>query len=251
MNRRNFIKSMATFLALGAVARATRAAGVAEEGEQEVEKRDFGRTGWKLFPVVFGGIVSMQDGQPASDRYVAWAIEHGVNYFDVAPSYGDAQEKLGNSLKNDRRQVYLACKTAERLRRDAEKEFLASLRALHTDYLDVYQLHGLASQQDFDLAFGPGGAIELLDEAKRKGQVRKLGITAHSEEIALKALEAYDFDTVMFPLNWQLQLRNGYGGRLVREARKRGLGTSGIQPLHPRPWLRPEEHSASGLPKSW
>ena len=87
-----------------------------------MQYRKFGRTGFDISAVSYGGIVSMDDGQPASDRYVAWAIDRGVNYFDVAPSYGDAEEKLGNSLKPYRKDVHLACKTGERLLEGAPHE---------------------------------------------------------------------------------------------------------------------------------
>ena len=86
-------------------------------------KRKLGKTGLEIFPVVYGGIVSSQDGQKASDNYVAWAIDRGINYFDVAPSYDDAEEKLGISLKSFRKKNYLAYKTTKRMRPDAEKEF--------------------------------------------------------------------------------------------------------------------------------
>ena len=79
-----------------------------------MKKRKLGNTGYEISPVIYGGIVSMNDGQANSDQYVSWAIEHGINYFDIAPSYGDAQEKLGNSLRSYRSKVYLACKTAQR-----------------------------------------------------------------------------------------------------------------------------------------
>ena len=95
-----------------------------------MQYRRFGKTGFDISAVAYGGIVSMEDGQSASDRYVAWAIDQGVNYFDVAPSYGDAEEKLGNSLKPYRSSVHLACKTAQRLRADAEKDLLRSQQLL-------------------------------------------------------------------------------------------------------------------------
>ena len=109
-----------------------------------MQYRKFGKTGFEISAVAYGGIVSMDDGQDASDRYVGWAVEQGINYFHVAPTYGDAEEKLGNSLKPYRSQVHLACKTAERLRVSAEKELLRSQKLLHTDYFDVYQLHGIS-----------------------------------------------------------------------------------------------------------
>ena len=216
-----------------------------------MKKRALGATGYEISAVAYGGIVSMKDGQPASDRYVAWAIEQGVNYFDVAPSYGDAQEKLGNSLAAYRGDVYLACKTAQRTRPAAEEEFRQSLKDLHTDYFDVYQLHGLASVEDVDTAFGPGGVMELVERARRDGLIRRAGITAHSEEAALKALSLYDFDTVLFPLNWGLHLEKGMGGRLIAEAKRRNMGLLGMKALIHRAWLDKDEQAASPFPKSW
>lgn len=214
-------------------------------------KRNLGSTGFQISPVVYGGIVSMSDGQDASDRYVSYAVDRGINYFDVAPSYGDAQEKLGNSLKPYRRSVFLACKTNKRTKKEAEQEFLESLRLLHTDYFDVYQMHGLASTAEVETAFGPGGVMELMEKAKKDGLVRKLGITCHSEEAALMAISLYDFDTVLFPLNWGLNLGKGFGSRISEAAKQKGIGLLGMKTLIHRAWIDDEERSASRFPKSW
>ncbi|MBR2222999.1 MAG: aldo/keto reductase, partial [Christensenellaceae bacterium] len=79
-----------------------------------MKKVQLGKTGLMVTPVIYGGIVSMKDGQEASDRYVKWSLERGINYYDVAPVYEDAQEKLGNSLIGKRDEIYLACKTTTR-----------------------------------------------------------------------------------------------------------------------------------------
>ena len=93
MKRRDFIQSATSLVALGAMG------GFAHScGNVTNLKRELGKTGFKVFPVGYGGMVSRRDGQEASDNCVSWAIDHGINYFDVAPSYGDAEEKLGNSL---------------------------------------------------------------------------------------------------------------------------------------------------------
>lgn len=187
-------------------------------------KRKFGNTGFDITPVAYGGIVSMEDGQDASDKYVSWAIDRGINYFDVAPSYGDAQEKLGNSLIPYRKNIHLACKTGCRMKVDAEKEFEESFRLLHTDYFDVYQMHGLSSEKEVDQAFGVGGIMEMMLKAKEKGLVRNLGITCHSEAAALKAMSLYDFDTVLFPLNWHMNIGYDMGTQLCKTAKEKGMG---------------------------
>ena len=214
-------------------------------------KHKLGKTGYEISAVVYGGIVSMNDGQENSDRYVAWAVEQGVNYFDIAPSYGDAQEKLGNSLIPYRRNVYLACKTGQRMRREAEEEMKRSLAMLHTDCFDVYQMHGISSMEDVDRAFGPGGVMELMREMKEKGIARKIGITAHSEDAALRALDLYDFDTVLFPFNWHMYMAHGMGARLVKTAKERGVGLLCMKSMIERAWTGDEERRASKYPKSW
>ena len=214
-------------------------------------RRALGKTGYEISAVVYGGIVSMNDGQASSDRYVAWAVDRGVNYFDVAPSYGDAQEKLGNSLIPYRGNVYLACKTGQRMRREAEEEMEQSLSMLHTDHFDVYQMHGISSMEDVDRAFGPGGVMELMRDMKEKGVARKIGITAHSEDAALRALDLYPFDTVLFPFNWHMFMAHGMGERLLRTAKERGIGLLCMKSMIERAWIDDAERRASKYPKSW
>lgn len=216
-----------------------------------MEYRKFGRTGFDISAVAYGGIVSMQDGQPASDRYVSWAIDRGINYFDVAPSYGDAQEKLGNSLKPYRRDVRLACKTNQRRRAEAEREFQESMKLLHTDHFDVYQLHGIASMEEVDAAFGPGGVMELMREIKEKGYAANLGITAHDEDAAIRCIELFDFDTVLFPFNWFMNMAHGFGSRLLKVAKERNMGVLCMKSLIERKWTSDSERETSQFPKSW
>ena len=208
-----------------------------------------GNTGYNVSKVVYGGIVSQRDGQANSDRYVAWAVDQGINYFDVAPSYGDAQEKLGNSLVPYRNNVYLACKTQQRMRKEAEAEMLGSLEMLHTDHFDVYQMHGMSTMEDVERAFGPGGVMELMVEMKEKGIARKVGITAHSEDVALRAIELYPFDTVLFPFNWHMYLEHGMGSRLIKVVKEHGMGVLCIKSMIERAWMDGEDRSK--YPKSW
>ena len=216
-----------------------------------MQYRSFGKTGFDISAVSYGGIVSMDDGQEASDRYVSWAVEQGINYFDVAPSYGDAQEKLGNSLVPYRNRIHLACKTAERLLAPAEKEMRESLRMLHTDHFDVYQLHAISSMEDVETAFGPGGVMEMVRKMKESGLAANVGITAHNEDAALKCLELYDFDTVLFPFNWFMNMEHGMGSRLIRAAKERNMGVLAMKAFIERKWESPEEKKNSPFPKSW
>jgi len=245
MKRRDFIQSAASLAAMSVIGNMTNSC-----GHPSGLRRKLGKTGYEVFPVGYGGIVSMNDGQEASDRYVSWAIDRGINYFDVAPSYGDAEEKLGNSLKAYRKNSYLACKTTKRLSKEAEPEFEQSFDHLHTDYFDVYQMHSLSKQEDIDQAFGPGGVMEMMVKAKRDGRVRKLGLTAHSEEIALKAMALYDFDTVLFPVNWMMNMKTGMATTLCNDAKKRKMGLLAMKSLVLRRWFDQSEDRGD-YGKSW
>lgn len=251
MDKREFIKrSMVGAIALGASNKVLgTSVDIPYAPKKATIKRELGKTGFEVFPVVYGGIVSMRDGQEASNNYVAWARDRGINYFDVAPSYGDAQEKLGISIQPFRKDIFLASKTTERNREGAEKEFEESLRLLHTDYFDVYQLHSLTTAEDVDKAFGANGVIEMIQKEKQRGRIRKVGFSAHSQTQALRAMSMYDFDTVMFPLNWQMDMRDGWGLGVANEAKRRGVGVIAIKGLTHRKWIDGDERNQ--YPKSW
>src|SRR4030042_2065273 len=135
-------------------------------------RRPLGRTGEYLSVIGLGGIVVMDETPEHAGEVVREAFEAGVNYFDVAPTYGDAEQKLGPALEPFRQKVFLACKTAERHRPGAARELDQSLKNLRTDYLDLYQLHSLETRQDIEQAFGPGGAMEVFVKAREQGKVR-------------------------------------------------------------------------------
>ncbi len=215
-----------------------------------MEKILLGKTGMEISRVFYGGIVSMNDGQDASDRYVEYALAHGVNYFDVAPTYGDAQEKLGNSLISHRNDIYLACKTRERTAEGAKATLEESLRLLKTDHFDTYQMHEIATVEEVDKAFSKGGAFEVLLKAKEEGVAKHLGITCHSDAAALRALELYDFESVLFPTNWCVNMGKGFGNGIAAEINARGIGFLGMKSMIHRAWM-PGERDASRFPKSW
>ena len=217
-----------------------------------------GNTDMRISMVSYGGIVSSgiyggvhypAEGQEASDRYVSWAIDKGVNYFDVAPGYGNAQEQLGKSLEPFRDRVFLACKTGCRDKAGAEKELFDSLSKLKTDAFDVYQLHGISSMEEVDRAFGPGGVMELMAGLRDRGIARYIGFTAHNEDAALRMLELFPFDTVLFPFNWFMHMERGMGDRLLKALREKGAGILAMKAFIERRWEDGEDHGR--FPKSW
>lgn len=166
-----------------------------------MEKRPLGKTGITLSVVGFGGIIVMNEGIANARRLVAEAVSRGINYFDVAPSYGNAEERLGPALEPYRKSVFLACKTGERTRKKASLELHRSLRRLRTDHVDLYQLHGVTTLKEVDQIMGAGGAMEAFLEARKRGLIRYIGFSAHSEEAALSLLDHFAFDSILFPFN--------------------------------------------------
>lgn len=213
-----------------------------------MQKRTLGQTGYDISPVMFGGIINMEETQQDADRFVAYAIELGVNYFDVAPSYGNAEDRLGPALEPYRKDIYLACKTQIRDAQGAKDELLASLKRLRTDHFDNYQLHAMTTQEDLEEVFGPHGAMETLLWAKQEGLIRRVGITTHNEDTVLRALDLYPFDTVLFPMNWAMGIVQGWGDRLAQVAQERNIGLLAMKTLAHRNWREGEDRV---YPKSW
>ncbi len=200
-----------------------------------MQTRPLGRTGVELSLVGLGGIVVADLPQEEANRIVAEAVARGVCYFDVAPSYGNAQDRLGPALQPYRAHSFLACKTAERTAEGAARELAESLRTLRTDYFDLYQVHGLGSVAEVEQVFAPGGAMEVFVKAKEEGTARFLGFSAHHEEAALEAIRRYPFDTVLFPINvvcWE----GGFGPRVLRAAEEAGLGRLALKAMARTPW---------------
>jgi aryl-alcohol dehydrogenase-like predicted oxidoreductase len=213
-----------------------------------MEKRAYGRSGEKLSVVGFGGIIVMNEEPDAAARFVSEAIDRDVNYFDVAPSYGDAEVKLGPALEPYRNRVFLACKTGMRTAKEAMAELERSLVRLRTDHFDLYQHHAVTTREDVEKILGPDGAMETFVKARQKGMVRHLGFSAHSEEAALALMDGFDFDSILFPFNWACWLKGGFGKAVLDRAREKGVTRLALKTLAKRKWLEGEEKS---WPKCW
>lgn len=210
-----------------------------------MERRKLGNSGEMLSVVGFGGILVMNVSTEEASRLVARAVnERDVNYFDVAPSYGNAEEMLGPALEPYREQVFLACKTTERSAEKAAAELEASLRRLRTDHVDLYQLHSVTTMDDVERITGPGGALETFVRAREEGKARYLGFSAHSEEAALELMERFDFDSILFPINWTAWYAGDFGPRAVARAQEKGMGVLALKALAKRAL-------AEGEPRKW
>lgn len=215
-----------------------------------MQKRIFGRTAHELSLIGFGGIVVMDTTPAEADAFVSEAIDAGVNYFDVAPSYGNAEERLGPALKPYRDGVFLACKTGKRDAAGAREELERSLTRMQTDHFDLYQLHAITSQQDVEQAFGPGGAMETFVQARQQGLVRHLGFSAHSVEAAMAAMQQFDFDSLLFPFNFVTYEQAGFGPQVMEAAQARGMARLALKGMARGPWRDGDPHR-SEYPKAW
>lgn len=201
-----------------------------------LERRSLGRTGEKLSILGFGGIVVMDATTEQAAERVKAAIDAGVNYFDVAPSYGNAEDRLGPALEPHRKGVFLACKTQERTKEGARAELERSLRKMRTGHFDLYQHHAVTKTADVERIFGPGGAMEAFEAARQAGKVRFLGFSAHSVEAALALMDGFSFDTILFPVNYATWHAGSFGPQVLARAREKEMGILALKALARGPW---------------
>jgi len=265
MQRRDFLKQAAvTAAAVAAVGSTSQLNASGTTASQPIARRTLGKTGEQLSIIGFGGIVVMNEETGAASNIVAEAVDRGINYFDVAPSYGNAQERLGVALAPYRNKCFLACKTDGRMKDDSRAQLEESLRLLKTDHVDLYQFHALTKMTDLDKVLGPSGAMETMEAARKEGKVRYIGFSVHSVETALAALDRYNFDTVLFPVNWVLFSQANFGPQILKRAQEKKMGILALKgmaktvwaadqkPNHPQPkcWYQPAsfpEEASLGL----
>ena len=166
-----------------------------------MEYRQLGRTGLHVSAI---GLGCAQLGSSDTDyavRMVRRALELGVTYIDLARSYRDAEIKVGLGIEGSRERVVLSTKTGGRTRDDAWRHIEESLQRIRVEYLDNCHLHALHSGEDMDRRLGPGGALEALLEAREQGLVRHIGCTSHRSEALVEALQRFDFEVILVPMN--------------------------------------------------
>ncbi len=215
----------------------------------KLEKRALGNTGEMLSVIAFGGIIVMDATPEDASASVKFAIDAGVNHFDVAPSYGDAEVKLGPALEPYRKNIFLSCKTGKRTKDDARKELEQSLKNLRTDHFDLYQLHAVTSLEDVKTILGPGGAMETFLEAKKEGKIRFIGFSAHSVEAAMALMNGFDFDSIMFPFNYVTWNVGNFGPQVLELAKQKKMGIIALKAMAKGPW--PKDADRSQYPKCW
>jgi aryl-alcohol dehydrogenase-like predicted oxidoreductase len=215
-----------------------------------METRRFGRTGHLSTIAIFGAAAFWEISQADADKVMEQVTEAGVNHIDVAPSYGQAEERIGPWMPRERGRFFLGCKTMERTRQGAWDEMQRSLKLLQTDTFDLYQCHAVNTMEELDSVTMKGGALEAFVEARQRGLIKFIGITGHganAPQIYLEALRRFDFDSVLFPLNF-VQMANPefrkHAEELIATCKAKDVGTMLIKTITKAPWGE-RQHTAT------
>jgi len=198
----------------------------------EIPRRALGRTGAQVTIVGLGGegVLRTYDRLNEARAVIQRALELGVNYFDCARAYAGSEEYYGASLIGKRKEIFLTSKAFERSRKAAMAQLEQTLRTMKTDYLDLWQMHDVREFQELDMVCGGQGALEAFRQAREEGKARFLGVTGHYDPAVLtKAIEVFDFDTVLLPVNPTEAHYNSFLNSTLTVAQERGMGVIGMK----------------------
>ena len=217
-----------------------------------MEQRRLGRLGHQSSVLIYGAAALSEVDQDTADASVKLALDAGINHFDVAASYGDAELRLGPWMPTIRDRVFLATKTGLRERDEAWVQINRSLERLQTDHLDLIQIHAVGDLEELDLVTRSGGSLEAAVRAREEGLAAAIGITGHGHQAPAthrEALRRFPFDTVLSPLNWVLAQAPAYLAdyqALVAEVQAQDAGLMIIKTVSRRNWPeQPVEHGYS------
>lgn len=212
-----------------------------------MEKRRYGRTEHMSTLAVFGAVALGQLDQAQADSVMQQVIDAGINHIDIAPSYGEAEARMGPWMPAHRQNFFLGCKTMERTKDGAIQEFHESMQRLQIEQFDLYQLHAVTSMDELDECTQAGGALEGVLEMQAKGLTRFVGITGHgmdAPKVFIEALSRYDFDSVLFPMNPVLFAYEDYRThtlRLLDLCEEKDVGVMIIKSVAKEPWGEREQ----------
>jgi aryl-alcohol dehydrogenase-like predicted oxidoreductase len=207
-----------------------------------IARLPFGRTGHISTRVIFGAAALSKVTQAEADHTLELLVEYGINHIDTAASYGDSELRIGPWMKQHRNHFFLATKTGERTYQKARDQLHRSLERLQVSQIDLLQLHYLVDPKEWEIAMGPGGALEALIEARNEGLIRFIGVTGHDVPVAAvqnKSLERFDFDSVLLPYSYIMMRNPQYAAdfeTLVAICKERNVAVQTIKSITRRPW---------------
>lgn len=200
---------------------------IKDESAYRIPRRQLGLTGEQISLIGLGGSFTLADENKAeeAEKIIERAIDAGINYLDTAPTYGHSEANLGRVMERRRKEVFLAGKTRERSYDGTLRVFEQSLERLKTDRLDLLQLHGIHTSDELETVFAPDGALEAIKKLKDEKAVRYIGITSHKNpRVLMEALERFDFDTALFPLNAADPYYQSFQKEFLPAAQAKSLG---------------------------
>jgi aryl-alcohol dehydrogenase-like predicted oxidoreductase len=207
-----------------------------------IATQPFGRTGHHSTCTLFGAAALGGVTQDEADRTLELLLQYGVNHIDTAASYGESELRIGPWMSGHRQHFFLATKTGERTAQKARDQIHRSLERLRVDRIDLIQLHNLVDPQEWETALGPGGALEAAVEAREQGLVRFIGVTGHGVTVAAqhrRALERFDFDSVLLPYSYVLMQNPQYAAdfeALMALCQARNVAVQTIKAIVRAPW---------------
>ncbi len=216
-----------------------------------LQQRPFGRTGHQSTCTIFGAAAFSRVTQAEADRTMELLLEYGVNHIDTANSYGASEKLIGPWMDRHRDNFFLATKTEERTYQKAKEHLHRSLDLLRTDHIDLWQMHVLVQPDQWEVAMGPGGALEAFIEAKEQGLVRFLGVTGHHTVVGWmhkRSLERYDFDSVLLPYNYAMMQNRTYRTdfeAVMEICEARNVAVQTIKSCTRGPWGSKEQTAAT------
>lgn len=208
----------------------------------KIEQLPFGRTGHMSTRLLLGAAAFAAVSQEEADASIDLALSYGINHVDTAASYGDAELRVGDWIRRHGRPFFLATKTEERTAAAAAEQIRRSLDRLNVDQVDLIQLHFLVDPQEWEIAMGPGGALEAAIAARDEGLVRYIGITGHGWTVAerqLAALERFDFDSVLLPYSYTMMQNEQYRSEfeaVITLCQERNVAVQTIKTIVHTPW---------------
>ncbi len=215
-----------------------------------METRRLGRLEHMSSVLIYGAASLGDVDQDTADASIQQALDAGINHFDTAASYGDAELRLGPNMAAMRDRIFLATKTGDRTEEEAWASINRSLERLQTDHVDLIQMHAVCDLPDLDRVTGDKGSLKAAIRAKDEGLARAIGITGHTHEapaVHTEGLRRFDFDSVLTPLNYRLWKVPGYAESyqgLVEAVQKSDAALMTIKMIARRPWPT-EEHRYS------
>jgi predicted aldo/keto reductase-like oxidoreductase len=193
------------------------------------DRTPFGRTGLSVTPIAFGGIPVMRLSRSEGVKLVRDVIELGINFIDTARMYGDSEEKIGEAVRDvPRESLVIASKSTARERDGFLGEIDKSLSLLQTDYIDIYQMHNVSTEEAVAAVMGPGGACEGLVQAVLDGRVRHPGFSSHNLPITKKLMLTDKFSVVQVPFNF---VDEDAKEEIIPLARRMNVGLIAMKPL--------------------